>query len=436
MRTVLAALLLAAVASAQDQKPIPVRFDAGSVDMVPGLTNPQRYQLKRWLSTDFRRYADTARRIKDIGEKLRRERDKDKRADLVVARKKLIAQRDTLRKTGRAKFDKIGLKQAQIDRLNSIPRGELRRERYNHTVMLEAPGLSAQQLSLIRTSIAAVDSAQITLALQRRDVKRTLADQDKKVRQRVTNDLNNRIRAIEKRFWLTMLYVLTPDQMRATKPVRSPSYQRVGDHRNNLYMLPGLSTIQASRINSLLTEAQSETAADDAVIRTLRRKMGQKDLDGAERKLLQAQLGDAYRRRGQIYNENRKAVRDLMSDEQSNAWDSIPPQISGGDMGRGVMQNFGGLLLKPEQGASMRKLSDAAQKEIRGKQRTMRDKTKDLRESGMGSDSPQMMMMSTMQRGVQGDRARILRRLGHRYCTEFFDPAQLPVWLATGAARP
>jgi hypothetical protein len=302
--------------------------------------------------------------------------------------------------------------------------------------MLEAPGLTPTQTSLVRACLAATDSAQLTLALQRRDVKRNLADQDEKVRRRVSGDLNNRIRAVEKRFWVAMYYVLTPEQMRATKKIRSPRYQRVGDQRNHLYMLPGLSTIQASRINSLLNELQSETAADDAVIRTLRRKMGQKGLDGAERKELQNQLNDAYRRRGKIYSENYQAVRDLMSDEQEQAWASIPPQLAGGDVGRGVMQNLNGIVLRRPQGASMRKMSTESQRAIQAKQRTMREQTKELRESGMGSDSPQMMMMSSMQRGVQGDRARIMRQLGHRYCTEIFEPEQLATWLATGSARP
>ncbi|MHC4938069.1 MAG: hypothetical protein ACYTHK_03780 [Planctomycetota bacterium] len=435
MRTLAAALLLAAAVHAQ-QQPIPVHFDNGSIDIMPGITNPQRYQLKQWLRAPLKRLADLDRRVAKINQELRSEKNEDKRAKLVAERKKLQGQRPAMRKHAREQFDKIGISRAQLDRLNAIPKGELRRERYNHAVMLEAPALSPKQTALVRACIAATDSAQLTLALQRRDVKRNLADQDEKVRRRVSNDLNNRIRAIEKRFWVAMYYVLTPEQMRATKEIRSPRYQRVGDHRNHLYMLPGLSAVQASRINSLLNELQSETAADDAVIRTLRRKLGQKGLDGAERKELQNQLNDAYGRRGRIYRENYQAVRDLMSDEQEAAWNAIPPQLAGGDVGRGVMSNLNGIVLRPEQGDPMRKLGGAAQKQIQAKQRAMREGSKELRESGMGADSPQMMMMSTMQRGVQGDRARILRKLGHQFCTEIFEPEQLAAWLATGSARP
>ena len=31
---------------------------------------------------------------------------------------------------------------------------------------------------------------------------------------------------------------------------------------------------------------------------------------------------------------------------------------------------------------------------------------------------------------------RILRKLGHQFCTEIFEPEQLAAWLATGSARP
>jgi len=434
VRQAIPILLLASLAVAQD--PIPVRFDAGSVDIMPGLSNPQRYQLKRWLGGPFRNLQRKAAEIRKVNETLQRERDKDKRAKLIAQRRKAQAELAKIRKQGRAALEKIGLKPEQIDRLNSIPKGELRRERYNHGVMLEAPGLTDRQVTLVRACIAATDSAQLTLALQRRDVKRSLADQDEKLRRRVTGDLNNRIRAIEKRFWIAMYYLLTPDQMRATKPLRCPVYQRVGDHRNHLYMLPGLSATQAGRINSLLNEITSETAADNAMIRSLNARIRKKDTADAERKELRAQLSDAYRRRGRIYSENYKAIRELMNDEQEQAWDSIPPQIAGGESGRGVLQNLRGLPLRAEQGETVRKLGNEAEKRIRDAQKAMREETKELRESGMGSDSPQMMMMSNMQRGLQGDRARILRELGHRYCVEVFEPEQLAEWLATGPARP
>jgi len=436
MRIALASLLLATLAFAQDRKPIPIQFDNGSIDLMPGLSNPQRYQLKQWLAGPFRRLTQVDGQLRKIDESLRAERDKDKRAKLVAERKTLDGQREKIRADGRAQFDKIGLAPGQIDRLNAIPRGELRQERYNHRVMLEAPGLTAKQAELVRACVASADSAQLTLALQRRDIKRNLADQDEKVRNRVAADLYNRIRAVEKRFWVAMYYVLSPEQMRATRALRSPAYQQVGDHRNHLYMLPDVSSTQAGRINSLLNELSSETAADDAVIRALRRQLDQKGLDAAERKEMQAQLNEAYGRRGRIYTENYAAIRELMTDAQEQAWNAIPPQLSGGDIGRGVMQNLEGIPLRPDQAAQLRALDAEAEREIRKQQAEVREATKDLRESGMGADSPQMMMMSTMQRGAQGDRARVLRDLGRRYCEQVFDAEQLATWLATGSARP
>jgi len=445
-------LLLSIPALAQDDKPktapaptsspssgrapIPVHFDAGSVDIMPGLDGGQRYRLKRWVTGPVRQVKQIDAEIRKQNEALKRERDKDKRAAIVAQVRKLTDQRDKIRVQARAEFDKLKITPEQLDRLNAIPHGELRRERYNHAVMLEAPDLTPAQTATLRACIAAADSAQLTLALQRRDVARNLADQDEKVRRRVAGDLNNRIRAIEKRFWIAMFYVLTPAQMRATKEVRDPVYSQVGDHRNHLYMLPDLSPTQAGRINSLLNELMSETAADDAVIRTLRRRMGEKDVANDERKQLQEQLNDAYSRRGKIYSETYEAVRSLMSDEQQAAWNAIPPQLAGGDVGRGVMQNLEGVLLRPAQMEDFRKLEREVAAKIREETQKLREDTKELRESGMGSDSPQMMMMESMQRGLQGDRARLLRDTGHRFCIEVLKPEQLATWLATGPSRP
>ncbi|MHC4848278.1 MAG: hypothetical protein ACYTEG_07475, partial [Planctomycetota bacterium] len=92
MRTLVATLLIAAFAHAQ-QKPIPIHFDNGSIDIMPGLSNPQRYQLKNWLRGPFKKLIDTDRRLAKIAEELRREKDKTKRSKLVAERKQLQTSR-------------------------------------------------------------------------------------------------------------------------------------------------------------------------------------------------------------------------------------------------------------------------------------------------------------------------------------------------------
>ena len=439
MKTLFALLVCATIAAAQSSapsKPIPIHFDNVSIDLMPSLNGGQKYRLKRWLSGPVKKLGQTDAKIRDLDKKISRERNKAKKKALVDARTKLRVQREAIRRDGRAQFDKFGIKQSQIDRLNSIPHGELRRERYNHGVMLEAPALSAEQAERIRACIAATDAAQIAMDIQRKEMKQRLADQDKKLQQRVSGDLYNRIRAIEKRYWVAMYYLLTPDQMRATREIRSPRYQRVGDNRNHLAMLPNLSPSQSGRVLSLLNESTSETAADDAVIRTINRKLKQKDLPAAENKQLRAQLSETYKRRGKIYSENTASIKALMTDEQIEAWYAIPPQLSGGDVGRSVMGNLAGMRLRPGQTGTMREMSASTQRAIKAAQKKLRDDTKALRESGMGADSPQMMMMTSMNRTQQGGRSRMLRELGHRYCVEVFTPTQLATWIATGNVKP
>lgn len=441
MKTLITLTLLVGMTVAQSQKtspsePIPVHFDNVAIDLMSSLNGGQKYRLKRWLGGPVKKLRQADAKIRDLNKKISRERNKAKKQNLIDTRTKLRVNREAIRRDGRAQFDKFGLTHAQIDRLNSVPRGELRRERYNHRVMLEAPGLSPEQIERIQACIAATDSAQIAMDIQRKEMKRRLADQDKKLQQRVSGDLYNRIRAIEKRYWVAMYYLLTPDQMRATREIRSPRYQRASDRRSHLAMLPGVTHSQSGRVLSLLNEITSETAADDAVIRTIHRKLKQKDLPAAENKQLRAQLSETYKRRGKIHSENAASIKALMTEEQVKAWDAIPPQLSGGDVGRGVMGNLAGMRLRPGQDVTMREMSASTQRAIKAAQKKLRDDTKALRESGMGADSPQMMTMTSMQRTQQGGRARLLRELGHRYCVEVFTPTQLATWIATGKVKP
>jgi hypothetical protein len=438
MKLAIVSLILSAVALAQEQppKPIPVYFDNGSIDLMPGLTGGQRYQLKRFFGGPVKQVRDINAKIQKCNQLLGKTRDKNKRAKIVAERRRLQEQFAAKRKQARAAYDKIGIKPEQLERLNRIPRGAMRRERYNHSVMLEAPKLTAKQEQIVRAAIASADGAQRTLVRQREGVDKALIDQDVKVRQRLKAQLNSQVRAVEKRFWQTMYFALTAEQMRATREIRSPRYRNPGDMRNQLYLLPGLTPSQATRINSLLTEMNSETAADNAAINAFNRKLRDKKLPKAERAELQKRVGDAYRRRGKIYQDSYKAIRELLNDEQYAEFESIPPQINAGERNRGPVQTFRGLALRPDQNAAIQKMGAESRREVNAAQKDMREKSKELRESGIGPDSPQMMMMTTMNRGLQGDRARIVRRLGNRLCEEVLDPCQLSDWIASPTLSP
>ena len=429
-------LCLISVAAAQGEKPIPVHFDNGSIDIMPGLSGGQRYQLKRFLGGPVKQVRGQYAQIAKVDEQIRKTKNKKQRTELTNKRNKLQAALAQTRKQARAAFEKIGLKPEQLARLNRIPRGALHRERYNHAVMLEAPNLTPKQQQIVRAAIASADGAQRMLVRQTAGVDRVMVDQDQKARQRMKSNLNNQIRAIEKRFWQAMYFTLTPEQMRATRALRSPRYKNPGDNRNQLYLLPGLTPSQATRINSLMTEMNSEAAADNAAIAALNRKRQAKDTPQAERAEIQKQLSACYKRRGEIYATGYKLIRELMNDEQYADWESVPPFINAGERSRGPTQVFNGVALRPEQSATIRKYGAEARKEVQAAQRKLRDESKELRESGIGPDSPQMMMMTTMNRGLQGDRARIVRRLGNRLCEEVYDVAQISDWIASPTLKP
>jgi len=429
-------LCLVGVAAAQQDKPIPVRFDNGSIDMMPGLTGTQRYQLKRFLSGVAAKVRGQYAEIGKLNAQIKKTRDKNKRTELVAKRKKLETLVATTRKQGRAAFEKIGLEPEQLDRLNRIPRGVLRAERYNHSVMLEAPRLTPKQERIVRAAIASADGAQRMLVRQQAGVDQVMVDQDPKARQRLKASLGNQIRAIEKRFWQAMYFTLAPDQMRATRELRSPRYRNPSDNRNQLYLLPGLTPSQATRVNSLLTEMNSEVVADNAAIAALNRRMRAKDTPAPDRKQMQKQLSACYKRRGAIYSEGYKLIRELMNDEQYADWESIPPFINAGERGRGPVRTFVGMALRPDQNAAIQKFGAEVRKQAQAARKKMREDSKELRESGIGPDSPQMMMMTTMNRGLQGDSARLVRGLGLRLCEEVYDASQISDWIASPTLKP
>ena len=64
-------------------------------------------------------------------------------------------QRETIRNSWKAMFDgfrKAGLDEKQIARMQRMPQGALREERYNHSVVLEAPDLSPRQRDLLEVA--------------------------------------------------------------------------------------------------------------------------------------------------------------------------------------------------------------------------------------------------------------------------------------------
>lgn len=318
-----------------------------------------------------------------------------------------------------------GLDPGLVARLDELHPGPLLVERYAHNLVKAAPGLTPQQEALFKHLLPSVTAGQWALWIQRERMLKDL-EPDAVQRQRISNSFDRQIREIEKRFWTVMNYALTTEQRAAIHKLMPQPYQRPPDISGHLYQLPDLTPSQAARVRALLTEYESETAADAAEIRRLQAALGAAPAE--ERAEMQRRIDAATDRAGDVLRNIVAVSRKVLTEEQYRYLDALPPLLRPQDRAQhpGVLlQQMG---LTPEQrkaleplGAEIRRAAD----EARGRA----DQALDGMEGEMGTDAPQSMTMQ-MVRQAAATRARlVMEKAGHEAVIGILDPKQVLGWI-------
>ena len=203
----LALALLAPAAWAQG-----VPFDRTAIAMLPGIEAPLRNRLNQIHGATMKEVGRVQKRLGQIDAQLEKKPTKALQAERATLQGRVSElYRQLERRTREA-----GLGEEQIERLERMPRGVLREERYNHGVLLEVEGLSDDQRALLEILVTSADAAEAAITAQKEHLVRGLGKEDKALRRQLASTCDQQCREIERRFWRAAYYALTPDQMRAS----------------------------------------------------------------------------------------------------------------------------------------------------------------------------------------------------------------------------
>jgi len=429
----LAVFLLAGAAWAQG-----VPFDRTGLGMLPGIEQGKRAELLQIHGAGLREVAKVSKKIGKIDQQLRKKPAKAQRRKLAAERARLAKRLPQLYAQLEQKMRDAGVDEAQLARLKRMPRGPLREERYNHSILLETPGLSAGQRALLHHLVAATDSAQSATREQKNHLLKGIekGKENEILRRRIANTCDRQCSDMERRFWRAAYYTLSPAQMREARKLLSPRYSVIPENRRQFYLLPGMTPSQATRVQALFNELDSEKTADDAEVRQIRAQLKNKKLTQPERAELYRRNAAAYQRINEVAARTRKALFETLTPVQRDAYHALPPRLNIGERTRAPWDVLPAMRVAPAQMASVRAIQRELAQERKRIQQEQKRAKKDLDSAGLGPESPQMMTMTMMQQGARGAVADQHREAGQRLVVEILEPAQVANWVVSPTLKP
>jgi len=429
MRILLSLLLAAAAAWAQ-----PV--ERSQIDMLPGVEQGQRSKLHRAYYGAQGRINRANGRIRQLDAALKKRPKPDERKKFTAEKAKLQKRRRDLYRQMFAGFRKAGLTEPQIKRMQNIPTGALREERYNHSVILEAPELSGKQRELLALLVASVDAAQRALHVQHRYLQGTLKDAEPIIKSQFNSAFYNQKSQMERRLWRVVYYTLTPGQMVAVRKLFSPRYRNLPQLEQQMYLLPEMSPSQAARVRALFREFESERTADQAAVRRLSKEVRGKGLSKPQRQKMQQEIRACQGRVGKLSRGFRDALIAVLKEDQLNALRARAPMLNTGDYYQGLRRPIGEMKPTGAQNRAIAQIRKEIQQQQRGSRRDLNNAMGKLRGADLGPDSPQAMTMQMMQRNMGARNLAYVRAGGHRVILEVLTQQQVTNWVVAPKITP
>lgn len=253
------------------------------------------------------------------------------------------------------------------------------------------------------------------------------------VRQRLERGLDRQVRAIERRWWSLLDYVLERHQRAAWFRSLPTAWLDKVNPAEQIYDLPGLTPSQAMRTVSLLTEYEAESSPDEAAVRRLRAERDAPGVDDETKKTLQRDLGDAQKRVAARGLALARALKAVLTDEQYEAFQAIPPRLSSADRRERGEKVLEGVAPTPAQLTRL----EALREELLGTVKALQQRAAELNreKAEYGPDSPQQMMMMAQLAGVRGEGARLGRQALGTVFLDVLTPDQVAAWVLDPRAR-
>ncbi len=305
------------------------------------------------------------------------------------------------------------------------PKGPRRTARYAASLSTFVEGLPEEVRALLEYVTPRFDGALLTLD---REVRAARAAQGKGTQtaeavQRRAAALEADIRALEKRYWRLVDYVL-PEAQRVALHRRLPSaYQQHETVFQHLYALPGLTASQGTRIRAVIEEVQAQASPDNALVKRLHTTMQDIEDKRAAREEIQA----AQKRLVELQRWASDEGKRILSPAQWAAYEAIPPRVSAQDRKATSVQ----ILEKAKLSAAQRRTLQRMRDELSDYRALYRKRKMEAagRMAGMGPDSPQMAGAQMAMATVEADANLVQRRFNGRVFLELLTPDQVVHWV-------
>lgn len=315
-----------------------------------------------------------------------------------------------------------GVDEKVSERLDSLYPGPLLVERYSHGLVLELDDLTERQRELLEHLHPSVLAAQWALWWQRSRLEQDAGlEQDEVLRRRLLDGVSRSIREIEKRYWRVVGYALTVEQRARLHAWLPQPYQRPPNLQAHVFQVPGLTPSQASRIQALITEYSSETAADTAEIQRLQ---ADKEMAPAAKRLAVEAATD---RVADVLRAIVARSKKILTEEQLEHIDALPPLLTPGERSQ-TATYVGQMGLRPDQRKRLEQLAKDVMAEVSAAQQRAREKLGGMQRE-LGSDSPQAMTMQMMQQNVNATRMLAMEAAAHTAVLEILEKRQVLGWV-------
>ena len=323
-----------------------------------------------------------------------------------------------------------GLHPELVARIVAVPPGPLLTERYAHAVVFAAPFLTDAQRRLFDHLVPGTDGAQRAMLRQRRALDGIKFEHDAD-RLRLVAAADRALREVEKRFWRIVGYALTIEQRAAIHPLLPQAYIRPPDALAHVYQLPGLTASQASRIQALVSEYESESAADAAALKRAQLAGQESDIDAATRSKRQAAAQEIGDRLADLF---RRVVGDslvVLTPKQTRYLDALPPMLSAADRRMHPHEFIKQLTLRPGQQPQLAKLGQELHAFFQRTEAELKERRKKLQSGEFSAESPQSMAMNMMGQNTAAERIDAMEDSARRAVLGILEPDQILFWIVT-----
>ncbi len=425
-RAILVALLLAAPLAADETT---LLVEPSDWELLP-LDELELRRLQRDEAGLVRRLRDRAQQIEGVRKALDQRADPDDeesrrlREQIEAARSDLVP--DLLRLT--EVLAGHGVDAEALTRIRATPPGPNRAARHAHRLVREAV-TAPERRAVADALVSAVDGAQLAFVARRQRAERA-AGQGEEARAAIRpalEDAEAHRREVERRFWLVVDCLLDDAEKIEVRRFLPNEFDRYADPVGHAYRLPGMTPAQAARLRALVSELDSEAAADRAEEKRLGAALREQGLPAEKRGEITRALEETRGRLLDLDSETAAAGKALLSPEQLAAFQAIPPFIGPNDRNLRPEVLLTGLRLDDAQKRRLAELRRALEEGRRAYEQELGE----IRKLGAETspDAPQDQKMEMMTLALQGEGQVAMRALARRLYVEVLTPGQVVDWV-------